>query len=400
MIPTILAMLQVHASTQPTIIELLEPSAATVSIAAVVKTGALDVHDLAVARVLAETVTKATADFNVSRMREYTLMAGRPMKCTLLSDCFRIELEMPRQELKLGISLLDGVLRHSRFEDESLADALSRLPFKARSYWSEALLPWKLNYEKIRKEEILKLYEKLFRPENTTVVVAGPFAAGEGASAVDEAINDWNAPRIYPLRYIVHPATEVVRHSAAISTFDFQGPEFKVDETSFAKNFLAAVALGMGKSSTLHRVVREANNWSYRQESALTPTPDGLRVRLLIARQQPESDEGVGEKMRSAISADVSAWKDADRSRAISLADMILMRGMPISPLYIGGNEWPLTDSLDDRAFMAAYWRMKTGKAWNPIEVLSMIDGVSLDDLKSTASDIVSKSELHMIPGS
>lgn len=348
---------------------------------------------------MAETLIKATADFNVNRMREYSMMAGRPMRCTLLPDCFRIELEMPPQELKLGVSLIDGVLRHPRFEDESIADAAARLPFKARSYWAEALLPWKLTYEKITRAEILKLYEKLFRPENTTVVVAGPFKQGEGAQAVDDVMSDWNAPRIYPLRYVVHPASEVVRHSAAVSTYDFQGPDFKLDDTSFARNFLAATALGMGKSSTLHRIIREANNWSYRQESALFPTADGMQCRLLIARQPTAEEDGLGEKMRAAIAADVASWKEGDKTRAAALADMILMRGIQISPLYIGG-EWPLTDSQSDRAFMAAYWRMKTGKPWNPVEILSLVEGVTLDDLKATAGEIVAKSQLHLIPGS
>ena len=106
----------------------------------------------------------------------------------------------------------------------------------------------------------------------------------------------------------------------------------------------------------------------------------------------------LAKNMKQELTDAVVTWTDADLARAKGMDEGILMRGLPMSPLYF--NEyWPLTDSLQDRTFMAAYWPMKTGQVWDSAKLLAQMCQVPLPVLKQSALDIVGSALPHEIPG-
>src|SRR4051794_32246723 len=103
----------------PTILEFPEPLANHITVQAIVQTGSLNARDRALARILGDTILSATQDFNRDTILEYSTLAGYRMKCTVSADHFRIQLEVPKGQMKLGAQIMSDVLRHARFEEDT-----------------------------------------------------------------------------------------------------------------------------------------------------------------------------------------------------------------------------------------------------------------------------------------
>jgi hypothetical protein len=65
-----------------------------------------------------------------------------------------------------------------------------------------------------------------------------------------------------------------------------------------------------------------------------------------------------------------------------------------MSPFYFSGDR-PLVNSLDDRTFLNAYWRMKTGRAWSQPDLRN----VTIDHVRQLALDWVRPENARIVPG-
>jgi hypothetical protein len=95
---------------------------------------------------------------------------------------------------------------------------------------------------------------------------------------------------------------------------------------------------------------------------------------------------------------DIGAWTAASHDRAVGMATAVLIYHVPFSPIYVLGSS-PAGDSLEDRTFLAGYWQMKTGKPWDPKELLESMKRVSLDDLKEQATNILTTAMPRVLAG-
>jgi hypothetical protein len=103
-------------------------------------------------------------------------------------------------------------------------------------------------------------------------------------------------------------------------------------------------------------------------------------------------------KIKEGLLADIAAWTDGDRKRALGMAQSYLVRGGDLSPLYFA--PWrPIDSDLADQTFLQAYWLMKTGSRWNPHSLVGRMGFVELDDLKATAQKMVSGAHILIHKG-
>ena len=102
------------------------------------------------------------------------------------------------------------------------------------------------------------------------------------------------------------------------------------------------------------------------------------------------------DTIRSELLEDVKAWTVDDLNRALGMANAVLDRNVPFSPLYVLG-DGPVGSTLEDRTFLAGYWQSKTGKAWNPMELLESMSHVTLDDLKEHATSILNSAKTKVL---
>jgi hypothetical protein len=383
------------AATGLNIIEIPNANAPFVTVQASIQTGSLQAKDRALAQLVDDTILDATADYNHYKLGQFSTLAGESMRCSMSPDHFRIQLEVPKDQLQLGGDIMNDVLRHARFDLDTLTTELDHVTSRQRDYWSETIQPWNLSFTRISQKDVIDFYGRVFRPENVTIAISGPFAVGEGEAALNHYMADWTLPKPKLYRDYSDVPKTLAQHSFPITTLDIHGSQYTAGDDMFPQQLLAATALGVGKWSSMHRILREKLAMSYRQEAVVLPTPLGFETHLVVVLDPLSSTSS--EPIKKALLDDVATWDDSIRDRAIGMAQSYLLQEAPVNPLYFDGTR-PITGSLEDQTFLQAYWQQKANTTWNAMRLLIMMKKVSLADLKKTASDLLTGSQTVTIP--
>jgi hypothetical protein len=176
------------------------------------------------------------------------------------------------------------------------------------------------------------------------------------------------------------------------TTLRLEGPAIAGDQVP--ATLLAAYALGVGKGSSVFRVLRQQDRISYRQEAYLQG--EGSYFRLCVACAfLPRDDEAkLAEQTREQLLADVDQWGDGERARALALANTTLTGWPELVPMNLTG-QGPV--GSQDRAFLEAYWPMKTGDPWDPEALLAKMNAVSLADMKTAAKSALRSAQATLV---
>lgn len=378
-------------------VEIPDPSADYISYQAVVRLPQLNPRGVALSQVLADAILDGTRGYHRRELFQHGSAASR-IRCSTMPDHIRIGLSVRKGQEELGADLMFELLDSARFDDKAVKEATDRAQVRQRGYWGEALQPIFGDFNGIARPAVREFYRQTFRPENLTVAVGGAVKAGAGTGFLETKFAGWT-PVAEPARRAANGNSRFLKgHAAPVSTADIRSASF-APTADFATRLLAAIALGSGKGSSAFRVLRDANAWSYRQESVLWPTPDGFQVRVIAAFQPTANDEEVAGKMRAALLEDVPKWTEADIERARGMAKAIFSRGVEYSPLYLHPSG-PIGTGLDDRTFLTAYWLMKTGQSFSVDSLLGQMSDVTLEDLKSMATALLQDSVPVVLSGS
>jgi hypothetical protein len=206
---------------------------------------------------------------------------------------------------------------------------------------------------------------------------------------------DWR-PGPLPTLPDISEAKLLTANPAGITTLEWASPEWKSNETSPAR-WLALYALGAGKGGSLYRIARERHAWSYRQDAFLWPTFAGWRARLFVPMALADGAADRAKTIADELLTDIATWDEVARARALGMAQANLVRGVPFGPVLLG--DFTLGRTQSDRALWGTYWQMKTGRPWTEGALLGQMDGVTVEDLKSAAVEIVKSAELRILPG-
>jgi hypothetical protein len=238
-------------------------------------------------------------------------------------------------------------------------------------------------------------YREIFKPENVVVAVGGKFSPDAAKASWDVYAADWTADKRYhPVDK--SPTDEVEITAQSVSGIEIRGAGIAVNDPQLAAKYLALVALGCGKGSSMHRIIREEHAWSYRQEGVVSPAPEGLEPRLIFFVKPRSEQVHLGWLARDALLADIDKWTATDLARAVGYASIYFDRGIAIGPMVMNGGDY-LTSELEDETFLKAYWRLRGGK-WDANAFMGSLRDVQLDDLKAAAKSMLSGSSIHVTP--
>lgn len=376
--------------------ELIDNSASYVSVQAIVALPKLSGHEIAEMQVLADTMAIEVEGFSRPEMLNFAGMAGDTLRITLMPDHLRIQIGVPPAAMKSAIGYIDQILHNSRLMPEPLNKAIAEIPTRKRSVWSTAVDPYTIQYSRLKRDEIVELYQRICRPENVYLTVGGPIKSGEASAYWDQKVKDWKVGRLPKPSLDTDPPKEILAVPGNVSTVELRGKTLVGNDPEMSTKILAVIALGSGKGSAMFERLREGKGWSYRQEAIITPTLDGFTPRFLMATNDKTEPFELAKGMKEELTAAVAEWKEADLNRARGMAEGILQRGLEMSPFYFNPY-WPITTSLHDRTFMAAYWPMKTGREWSPNKLLGQMALATVEDLKASATSILETAQPRIL---
>lgn len=379
-------------------VELPMPASDTICISVVAPTGELDPRESGIVRVLARMIPQGALEYPKSKIDALTIPTGHPLTCTVMPDHLCLQADVPAAYLREGLDMVHTLIEKAYLNEEDLDQALGELPFAKNSYWKIALDPMTIDFEKIDRRDIFAMYQKLFQPANLSIAVSGPFADNEARDLWLKYYEDWKPQEILHPRTGLSAEARPMQALQPITTIEVAGTEFKGSDATLPDKLLAIFALGVGKDSTVFRVIRQKLRISYRQEAFLWPTAAGFRPRIIVAVKPRNDEDGLGGQIKSAVLGDVDTWNEATRLRALAMAQAVYGRGLPLDPLVLqtAGN---VGLSQDDRTFMTAYWPLKTGQYWIEANLLTSLNKVTLDEMRKAAKDMFGAGMTRIISG-
>lgn len=330
------------------------------------------------------------------RRSVYEVTNGGTIEAALLPDGVTIRFVVPKESLSNGIALMEGLLRRPVVDSVTLDRALERIQRREPGYWAAALRPLRNDLKTLNPDEARALLVRVFQPDRTVVAAAGGFEVGQAQKLWAGRTADWKptpAPR-YP---DISPTPEPTDNPSGVTTVELRGKPIPLADAELPKTWLALIALGVGKGGSLFRDVRQVEGWSYRQEAIFWPDPAGLVPRLVAATAPAEGQAGKAEDLRAALLKAVPNWSDGDRQRALTMARITLFDGLPLGPLWLSNG--PPGVGEEDRALLDAYWYAKSNRRWDANRLMSAMVDVSLDDLKATATTLLTNAKPIVLPG-
>lgn len=397
MIALLAALVQ---STPVVVSEVVDPTAKHLRIEIVASLSTSTSRQRVIADVLGAAIARGTSAFTRDELLAATSRGGSSLTARAMADHLRIGFSLAPRDVDLAVTLCDQVIRQALLPASPIQRLLDEHPFQRRTAWQMAWFPGTGDAKLVTPSELSTAYRSVFQPGQVSIAVGGPFTQGEFRRRLGERFQSWaSKPTTDPRhRYRSEPDAKVetehrggftlvriggpvVPVVAAISTED-SAPEFTLSEAT-----LATVLMGLGKSSVVYSALREQLGQSYRQEAMLVPHADGLEPVLVWASTQPDAEAG-----RKALLEKIETLTESDLRAARQKLPRYNELGLGLSPFQFSIDR-PMGSSLDDRTFLEAYWRLKTGRAWTT----PIVGQASFARVKDFARRWISEGRVDMI---
>lgn len=391
-LPLLLSLAAVQPA--PIVEEVRIPGAEGVTAQAVVSLPEIGPKDRAAFLVLLQMMSQAgTRTYTNGQIRGESLGGGDRYRLEIGPDHLRIGVASDR--LVDALALLHSVLHEPVLNREAFAPAVEAIQFRPREFWENAIRPERPLLRLLRFEDVEEVYRRFFVPSRIAVGVAGELSPGEASENWTSRIAGWQEPRLRPFAPD-RGAIDLRGDSAGpVSLVEFRGADTPGSE---AARLLALLLLGTGKTSALFRTVRESEGLSYWHEAVLTPTTSGWQTRLLLPMKASAADlPGRAERARKALLEDIERWDDARLRLGGQVARATLADGLYPMPLLLSGAH-ALGHDPADRAYLAAYWRRKTGARYDVERLLAAMASLPTEAVRQAAIEAVSSGSPVILP--
>lgn len=381
--------------------EVVEPTAKTLRVEIVASLPTATARDRAIAELLGSAIARGTMAYPRAQLLSMTSRGGQSMTVRPMADHLRIGFSLAPSDLDLAVELCDQIVREALMPTEDLQRLIDELPFRVVGSWSQVWFPMQGDVKLVQVSDLKNAYRSVFKPGKVSIGVGGRFMAGEFRRRLGERFEKWEVkttsdPRV---RFRTEPpAKPIERHRGSYTLVRFDGAPIKVVSTGgnegaagpqLADATVAMALLAVGKTGALYESVREDLGQSYRQEAGLVPHAEGLAPVIAWATTKPDLDAALKK-----LHERVVAWTPADLDAARTRLERFRELDVPFSPWYFSGDR-PLGGSTEDRTFLNAYWRLKTGRAWTVPDLKS----VTLESVRALAQSWLKSENAQVIPG-
>ncbi len=371
------------------IIEKPEPRSGLVVYQAFVTHQAAGREDAAAWEVLGETLLRGTKDYLAGEVAVLGSQAGFRPKVVTMAGYLRLEFVALAGQEEQVVKVLAQCLTEPRFRDDQVEEAKAKLTAKGWDPFEQALQVYDLEYSKVTADQVKALWKASFRRDSIKLYVGGDVEVGETARVLARFTREWEPLRRVPpggrAQAPILPPTSL----AGTGAYELRGEAMTPSSTFAAARFLATVALGVGKDSTMHRVLRNEKGWGYVSEGLLYPSEKGWVPRFVLLR---DGEEGVGllEEIRKAMIADIAGWDGQTLQRAVVLGRASLREGLPWSPVWLDSGS-PMRADVVDRTALLVYLDMVGAGGVSPSLWAGTLENVDLETLKGQATLMLEK---------
>ena len=393
-----IAALALLATTAPIrVLEMVEDSPYFV-VQAYIKAPDMTEREAAAWQVLGRVLLQGTVEYTPQVIRDYGSQAGMSPSVTVMPDFMRLQIVLPKGGLKLAGDLVFAILTRPALRDEDVAKVIADLSKAEKTAWASALTGIDYRYDRLRQGDVKNLWIRTVRPENLNFVVGGGFDPGAGEQEIQSRFENWSAPRDTGSPRFDSPAKPVTSFDGPISTFVLAGRTMTPASPSGAAKLLSVFGLGVGKTSAMHRVLREQLGLSYLQAAMLWPTKQGWTPNLVMVRKTESDEAKYATTMKDALSKDIESWNADTLKRAQALAAAAFSRNLENSPFWLSP-DGPMTQSLFDRCAWRGYLEMAGSGALRESVLVGAMQNVDIDQLKAAAKSLLDECNVGWVPG-
>ncbi len=348
-------------------------------------------------RVLPFVMMRETKDYRRNDLLTYGGQGGYQPMAHATGDTIMIQLVMPPDGFEIGGELIESILMRPAFREEHLAEAIKTMTAAKKDPWTEALDPVRPPYEKISMKLLTDLHAMAFAPERISLTVTGPVEPQTATDYFGKVFKTKLSARRSSAQFD-QPAPELQFRNQPMRSYEVQGEPIQMSAAGSGAKLLAVHALGAGKTSSVYRILREKERWSYRQEAFLWPTSKGWIPRLIMIRQETEEDAELLLPMIDSLLLDVQNWTEVDLSRVKSLSKA-WFDGLPVDGVIWIGTDGPLGGGERQEGLLAAYTQSVYGSVWSRERLWAAMQETTLEELKAAATTIIKEGKTRMIPG-
>jgi len=334
-ISALLGLSMVQYQVKLSVLELPKPEAETVSIHAYLWRDKNFVKEEQSWRLICAITGVNSLTYNASEVGYFGGTAGIRPRVVSSPDFLRVEVVSSPEKWKESLALAASLVAQPNWRSNQWEEAEKVLAGTVLDSWSESLWPMPEFTEKLLEDEAPNAHSRIIDRSGLRLIVEGPVEIGEAREEMEKVSRLWSVPEYRSLSRFAEESKLPMKQNLAVTTFEMSGKAIRVGEAGSAAQFLATVALGVGKGSTLWETLREREGLAYRTEAVFWPTRNGFVPRLFMLRRAEEGEIQYAETMVKSLEQGVEAYDMISLARAKVMAEQILLYPNSFAAVYV-----------------------------------------------------------------
>jgi hypothetical protein len=335
MISAIVGLAVAQYAVKLSVLELPKPEAKTVSIHAYLWRDKNYVKEEQSWRLICAITGVNSLTYNASEVGYFGGTAGIRPRVVSCPDFLRVEVVSSPEKWKESLALAASLVAQPNWRSNQWEETEKVLAGTVLDSWSESLWPMTSFKEKLLEDEAPNAHARILDRSGVRLIVEGPVLIGEARDEIAKVSRLWSVPEYRGLSRFAEESKLPMKQNLPVTTFEMAGKPIRIGEAGSAAQFLATVALGVGKGSTLWETVREREGLTYRTESIFWPTRSGFVPRLFMLRRAEEGEIQYAQTMTESLEKGIESYDMITLSRAKVMAEQILLYPNAFASVYV-----------------------------------------------------------------
>lgn len=380
------------------VLELPDPQADRVAIHAYLWRDGRYAQEEAAWRILGACLGQNSKTFSTGDVGFFGSLVGVRPRIAVAPDFIRIEIVAPPDKWRDSLTLAASLLAEPNWRSNQWEEKEKFAAGTSADIWRDLLWPPADFKQRLEPDSLPNCHARNMDASGIRIVVAGPVEVGQARDALAVAAKSWPLPEFRKVSRYSDPVAPPDRSGTGATTYEMATPPIRVGETGSEAQFLAAVALGVGKGSAIWERLREKEGLAYRVEGLFWPSRKGFIPRFLMIRRSEANELVHAGTMSNGLKEAAKDLSLLDLERAKGMARQILLHPNAFPSVFLDSETALYGDRDDDTR-----WRgLLNGMGLPSIPLqrwVEALDGVSEEDFRNAAIAMLENASIHVTRG-